>query len=337
MSIRCAVVLSAFLAVADRGHAQEGDARAALIAAQGIAEDDPEQAAALLRQALGKVQAMPASSKARRKLESEIDRLLRVVDPNSKRLAKLRSKAATDLVRYLRDYARDEWRDTAMELIRLINQLDPYVTRDEVDALQTELTMAGAAEAKAVGSAPIVEWFRDGALMFREKAWLFSDDMVCSPPFPSSEWGLRNSGLLISPSEVQGDVHIELEILTGVLGRAGFCWNLPGRGQGTKPYYIVELEDVEAGKLLRFGLMRESWEPLTKVVELKMDPFKRHEFVPVTISMNDAVVSVKVGEMAAPIEAPAEFAMNGHLALFVPGSTDNRQGSFFRGLKVEVR
>lgn len=343
MSIKCALAVAVVFGATFHSHAQEAEARAALIAAREAAEVYPEEAAAHLRKAWGVAQALPSSSKARRQIEAEAERRLRTIDPRGKRMMSARHRSANDLARLLRDYSRAGWKETAVEIIRLIRALDPHVRRDDVTAILKEMTAAekGAAEsveqAESGESTAIIEWFRDGRVMFREKPWFFSPDTICSPPYPSSEWGLRDGSLLVSSTSVQGDVHIEIEMLTGDMGRAGFCWNFPGSGQGSQPYYILELEDVEAGKLVRFGLMRDEWEELTEIVEVKMDPFKRHEFVPVTIDMNTDTLTVNVGGMEKPIEVEAEFDMDGNLALLVSGSTENRLGAFFRKLKVELK
>lgn len=332
-SLAAAVALGAALP----SPAQEIKVRAALIAAKEAAAADPEGAAGLLREAWGKAQNMPSSSKQRSTFEAEVDRLLRDLDPNAGRLMKARNKAADELARVVPKYANAGWKRTTLEIVDLIRALDPDVLRPEVDDVVAKLTPGEAAVSTSSSESPVImEWFREAKTMFRETPWMFSPDTIGSPPFSAAEWGLRPSALLVSSRTLAGDARVRVEILTGELGKAAFCWNLPTRGQGRKPYYIVNIEDVERGKILHFGIMKDSgWEKLAESVALDMDPHKRHDWVPVAIELRAETIAVKAGAMEKAIEVAADFDTNGHPALLVPGDTHNRSGAHFRGLVIE--
>ena len=148
-------------------------------------------------------------------------------------------------------------------------------------------------------------------------------------PIWISMWGGANC--------LAGDVRVAVEIMTGELGKAAFCWNLPTRGQGRKPYYIVNIEDVEKGKILRFGIMKSDgdWEQLAESVTLEMAPQKRHDWVSVEIELRAERIMVKAGDMEKPLEVAADFDTNGHPALLVPEDTQNRSGAHFRALQID--
>jgi hypothetical protein len=292
----------------------------------------PEAAAALLRRAWWlALNSSDDKGKERRDIQKRVDTMMRKIDPRGKRALTTRNRAANTLAKAALDYSKAGWNTTALELIEVVQKLEPHRLREDLMVLRRKLVTP--APKKVTHLPAILEWFRGGSKPFSKDPWFFSEDAVASPICPLEPPSKARAFMLVSRKRIGEAVRLVVEMRTGGSGQAAFCWNW-NHPFDLETIYGVDIRDIADTKTIQLGKVSHGkWTNLSESKTLELDA-KQREWVLLEVEIRGREISAKLGSMEEPLKGTADHDLDGKLVLVAPINLRSRSPVHFRKLEV---